>query len=180
MHTGNPRDSLLAPAFVRPSGGPLAHLWRPPFRVGRSIRISKFKSYPRRARGLLSVSSPPAIWHDQCFTSTRRGRSLIKLLKDFRRRPKRGPALRFVDSGRGFSRFHCAFSVLAASSTLFFPSCLLHALSLFFHKDRERKTTFSVSPLSMGARVAAGRDKDRLSGNWIHRLESTGSLSDYT
>lgn len=44
--------------------------------------------------------SPAPCNLDQCFTSTRsaRGRSLIKLLKDFRRRPRRRPALRFVDS----------------------------------------------------------------------------------
>lgn len=52
---------------------------------------SKFKIHvlPRCAQSFI-CRQLSAIWNDQCFTSTRsaRGRSLIKLLKDFRRRPR--------------------------------------------------------------------------------------------
>lgn len=64
------------------------------------IRILKFKSH-LAAHSLLSVfrflqSGTTNVSRAR----VARGRSLIKLLKDFRRRPKRGLALRFVDSGR--------------------------------------------------------------------------------
>lgn len=53
---------------------------------------SNFKIHvlPRRAQPFICLRLS-AIWNDQCFTSTRpaRGRSLIKLLKDFRRWPRR-------------------------------------------------------------------------------------------
>jgi len=158
IHTesGNSRDSLLAWSLLHFVS--LAAFSRTPDdrRFVSGVPSESQNSSPTLvAHAAFYLSpTPPAIWHDQCFTSTRRGRSLIKLLKDFRRRPKRGLALRFVDSERELFRFHRAFSVFASTILSFFPSHPALSRYSIRERERERGTTFSVSSFPPRARLS--------------------------
>lgn len=115
----------------------------------------------------------PAIWNDQCFTSTRRARS------KFNQTSKRLPAPAETRSRiaiRGFGtnfRFYIAFHLTPSLSLsppsppfLFFLSPVCSAS----HSPHSLRVTFSVSslvePIVRELRDSTGRE-DRLSGNWI-------------
>lgn len=148
----------------------------------------KIQVLSRDAHSLLSVpSSLQSGATNVSRARAARGRSLIKLLKDFRRRPRRGPALRFVDSGRtsgstSYRLSHLHSLILsgvpiysASRRSRFFPRSLpvaalgklhsLHSLHLARRADSETRET-------RGARIAFREIESR--------SESAGGLSSNT
>lgn len=120
---------------------------KPPRFAGPSIRISKFKSPSSRAQPFICLRLS-AIWNDQCFMSTRRarGRSLIKLLKDFRRRPRSAVHIAI----RGFKmNFRSYLASSRFRALLFFLSARIYSTS---HSLYFLEATFSVPSTPVSGR----------------------------